>query len=467
MTAPVQVTPGEQLAISVGAWGNDHGGCGWAPGGNRGYAEGGDLVGRDGFGGGSASVLLRYDGPSSIVPLIVAGGGGGGGGHGSGNGGKGGASSATPAKGDSGHGTWGGGGGCGGCRAQRNGTPGGDEEAGAGGGGGGGGGGYPYSGSGGDGGGEGGGGGGGAGASWAAAGIGAQFGTSDRACPYPNGPSSCNGLVTIEWDTHPSKVTAAAGDGQQTSVGAVFAQRLSAKVVNAEGFAVEGATVTFALPQGGASATFTSGAATSASATTNADGIAVSPILEANGSAGPWRATAGAAGASSATFRLTNAKAATVTHLSSSADPSVAGQPVTFRAQVSTGTAPFDDWSGTVQFLLDGAPLGSAVAVDATGVAVSAAARLGIGGSPVGAHDVEAIFSGDADHEGSRAPLLETAGPAGRDGDGGDDRAEPGDDRPDDDDHRAGERARRPRRRRRRGRSTSTSRRRPVPRRRC
>ncbi|HST43542.1 MAG TPA: hypothetical protein VLK58_28710, partial [Conexibacter sp.] len=293
-SAPIAVTPGEQLAISVGAWGNDHGGCGWMPGGNRGYAEGGDLLGRDGFGGGSGSGVLRYDGPTSVTPLLVAGGGGGGGGNGNGGGGKGGASSATPAKGDGGHGTWGGGGGCGGCRAQRNGTPGGDEHAGAGGGGGGGGGGYPYAGAGGDGGGEGGGGGGGAGRSWAAAGIDATFGTSDRACKYPDGPATCNGLVTIEWDTHPAKVTVAGGDAQQAQVGTVFAQRLAARVLNGEGFPVEGATVTFTLPGGGASATFAGGGApTSANATTNADGIAVSPIFEANGTAGAWRASRG------------------------------------------------------------------------------------------------------------------------------------------------------------------------------
>lgn len=410
--APIPVTPGEQLAINVGAWGDAHGGCGWAAGGNRGYAEGGDLLGRDGFGGGSASAVFRYLGPGNLVPLLVAGGGGGGGGNGSHGGGDGGAGGVTPAKGESGHGTWGGGGGCGGCRAQTDGTSGGDEHAGAGGGGGGGGGGYPYAGAGGDGGGEGGGGGGGAGSSWAGTAIAATKGTSDRACPYPDGGATCDGLVTISWDTNPARVATSGGDNQQTPVGSVFAQRLSATVYNAEGFPVDGQQVTFTLPEGGASGTFTGGGRTAA-ATTNADGVAVSPILEADGVAGSWRVTASAASAQPATFTLTNTRAATVTHVASQANPSVAGQPVAFTAQVATTTTPFANWRGTVQFLVDGRALGTPVPVSSDGTAQSPAVRLGVGGWRIGDVTVTADYSGDANHAPSRsAPLTQRVLPA-------------------------------------------------------
>ena len=60
--------------------------------------------------------------------------------------------------------------------------------------------------------------------------------------------------------------------------------------------------VTFAAPASGPSATF-GGAAT---VNTGSDGIATSPILTANATAGAFNVTATAAGASSATFALTN-----------------------------------------------------------------------------------------------------------------------------------------------------------------
>ncbi len=68
------------------------------------------------------------------------------------------------------------------------------------------------------------------------------------------------------------------------------------------GNVVPAVAVTFAAPASGPSATF-GGAAT---VNTGSDGIATSPILTANATAGAFNVTATAAGASSATFSLTN-----------------------------------------------------------------------------------------------------------------------------------------------------------------
>jgi hypothetical protein len=71
--------------------------------------------------------------------------------------------------------------------------------------------------------------------------------------------------------------------------------------------------------------------------------------------------------------------------LSSSANPSVAGEPVRFTALLTPASA-----TGTVQFRVDGIDLGGAVAV-AGGTATSPAASV----LSVGEHGVEAIYSGD------------------------------------------------------------------------
>ena len=78
-------------------------------------------------------------------------------------------------------------------------------------------------------------------------------------------------------------------------------------------------------------------------------------------------------------------KAATTTVVTSNRNPSTYGQSVTLTARVTPiGT-------GTVQFLADGAALGSPVAVDATGRAI-----LVTGAVAVGVHAISAAYSGDA-----------------------------------------------------------------------
>ncbi len=100
----------------------------------------------------------------------------------------------------------------------------------------------------------------------------------------------------------PRTVTALAGGGQSAPALAPFAEALRTRVRDEFGNTVPSVAVTFAAPASGPGATF-GGAAT---VNTGPDGIATSPILTANATAGTYNVTATAAGASSATFALTN-----------------------------------------------------------------------------------------------------------------------------------------------------------------
>ena len=100
----------------------------------------------------------------------------------------------------------------------------------------------------------------------------------------------------------PRSVAVVAGSGQSAPVLTPFADALKARVTDEFGNVVPAVAVTFVAPASGPSATF-GGAAT---VNTGSDGIATSPILTANATAGAFNVTATAAGASSAAFSLTN-----------------------------------------------------------------------------------------------------------------------------------------------------------------
>ena len=100
----------------------------------------------------------------------------------------------------------------------------------------------------------------------------------------------------------PSSVTVLAGSGQSAHVLTSFADALKARVLDAFGNFVPAVAVTFAAPVSGPSATFGS----TSNVNTGPDGIATSPILTANATAGAFNVTATAAGASGAAFNLTN-----------------------------------------------------------------------------------------------------------------------------------------------------------------
>jgi adhesin/invasin len=135
------------------------------------------------------------------------------------------------------------------------------------------------------------------------------------------------------------QIVAADGGGQSATVNTAYAAPLIALVQDTFGNAVPNATVTFAVPGSGASATF--GGATAV--TTNGQGIATSPVLTANAQAGAFQATASTAGAATAAaFNLTNL-AGIASKLAFVQQPTnaIAGQtitpPVTVQIQDSQG----------------------------------------------------------------------------------------------------------------------------------
>jgi hypothetical protein len=118
----------------------------------------------------------------------------------------------------------------------------------------------------------------------------------------------------------PQSIVAFSGAPQSTAVGTAFAIALQAKVTDASSNPVANASVTFTAPSGGPTATF--GGSNTATAVTNAAGIATSPVPTANGATGTYGVTASVTGLPAATFTLTNTATVTAaTIFSPSATP--------------------------------------------------------------------------------------------------------------------------------------------------
>lgn len=88
-------------------------------------------------------------------------------------------------------------------------------------------------------------------------------------------------------------------------------------------------------------------------------------------------------------------KASSITAVSSSGNPSVVGQPVTFTASLSSPTVSSPLETGTVQFKDGAANLGSPVTVS------NGSASLMTSSLPVGVHSITAVYSGDGNFFGS------------------------------------------------------------------
>ena len=120
-------------------------------------------------------------------------------------------------------------------------------------------------------------------------------------------------VVTFALDNHASEmsVSMVTRSDPAATVDARYSERLQARVVDASGQPVEGATVTFAIAaaDNGAGASFVAGGA-QATALTDVDGRAIAPALVADKTAGAFTATASAAGAEPVTVTLTNVAAA-------------------------------------------------------------------------------------------------------------------------------------------------------------
>ncbi|MGV8977832.1 MAG: Ig-like domain repeat protein [Cellulomonas sp.] len=105
---------------------------------------------------------------------------------------------------------------------------------------------------------------------------------------------------------------------------------------------------------------------------------------------------------SSAAYSQVVLATVTTTSLSSSRNPSVAGESVTFTARVNRVAG------GSVQFALDGSPIGAPVVLDATG-----RARMTTSVLAVGSHTVSAAYLGSADRlPSSSAPVNQTVAKA-------------------------------------------------------
>jgi adhesin/invasin len=117
--------------------------------------------------------------------------------------------------------------------------------------------------------------------------------------------------VTFTLTNHAAKLTinAIARKSQKATIGARYLRPLEARVLDSDGQPIEGATVTFTLPQaatGDAGATFADGS-TQTTASTDSNGQATSPPVVANKTAGRFTASAGTTGnANPASYTLEN-----------------------------------------------------------------------------------------------------------------------------------------------------------------
>jgi protocatechuate 3,4-dioxygenase beta subunit len=124
-------------------------------------------------------------------------------------------------------------------------------------------------------------------------------------------------------DNHAATMTlqAASAHDPEAVVDTRYRSLLQARLLDAGGQPLEGATVTFAVTpaDNGAAATFLGGT-NQATALTDADGVATAPPLVANKTAGAFTATAAAVGAPPSRFALQNLAAAPATVAAGAAD---------------------------------------------------------------------------------------------------------------------------------------------------
>ena len=115
-------------------------------------------------------------------------------------------------------------------------------------------------------------------------------------------------------------VTATAGAPQSAAISTAFATALQATVKDSQGNLVSGATVTFTVPASGASGTF--GGSATATAVTDANGVATAPDFTANSQVGGYAVTATVAGVPiPANFSLTNTVGSPATIVTTTGTP--------------------------------------------------------------------------------------------------------------------------------------------------
>lgn len=154
----------------------------------------------------------------------------------------------------------------------------------------------------------------------------------------------------------PAAIAASGATNQSAVVGTPFAQPLQAKVTDAQGQAVSDIVVTFTAPGGGASGSFNG--ASSAQATTGADGVATAPVYTGGHVAGTYSVTASLneiAATAQVSLRNLAGAPATLTLLPHPATIA-AGQPLPLSAKASDV---FGNDLGRVAAALSIAPNGS------------------------------------------------------------------------------------------------------------
>ncbi|MGI8741928.1 MAG: discoidin domain-containing protein [Bryobacteraceae bacterium] len=109
-------------------------------------------------------------------------------------------------------------------------------------------------------------------------------------------------------------ISKSAGDGQSATIGQPFGSPLQVTVKDGSQNAVPGATVSFAAPSSGASGTFPGGALT-ATAITNASGIAISPTFTAGTIPGSYNVSASVGALAPVNFTLSNVSGAPASNL--------------------------------------------------------------------------------------------------------------------------------------------------------
>jgi parallel beta-helix repeat protein len=191
-----------------------------------------------------------------------------------------------------------------------------------------------------------------------------------------------------------ASVAVVSGSGQSTTDATAFANPLVVVVKDTYGNLVPGASVTFAAPGAGASASITG-----SPATTGANGQA-SVTATANPVAGSYSVTASVSGVTiPASFSLINTPD-TATLLSLFPNPSTVGQTVAFTATVFLIRGGPGTPTGTVEFF-DGTTLLGNGTLNGTGTATFTTSSLA-----AGSHAITAQYLGDANDDGSTSAVV-------------------------------------------------------------
>lgn len=208
--------------------------------------------------------------------------------------------------------------------------------------------------------------------------------------PYSLG-SPLSTTVTIV-DNDPV-FTAHIGSGQSTLIQRTFGLPLVASIRNGANNPISGVTITFTAPTSGPSGTF-AGGSTEFVDTTDASGLVTATVFTANALAGNYTVTAIASEVvSPVNFALANNALPTTTiSVTSTPNPSVVGEDITFKAMVDPAGA-----TGTVTFTIEG--------ITVTGTLLNGTATYITNTLPIASYQITATYGGDNTYDGSQSAI--------------------------------------------------------------